>query len=434
MLDLGGRLGEPGREPLEPVHEALLLLARRQERRQGRDRAARRLRHYGRDPARQPVRFVGVVAAEQLVAPVARQRHRDVGAGKLRHQKGGEERDVGEGLVEVDDQAVEQLDDVGDDLPLAVSGGEALRDPAGVRQLVVAPVREAHAEGVDRRSVALGGLGHERHDGARVDAAREEGPQRHVRHHLAGDGAAERLAQRRRRLLVAPGRPRGGRGLPVAGHGELAVPVDQVVGGGQAPDGGEDRARRDDVLVGQELVEGLQIDLPRHVGSDEQGLDLGGEKQAARRAGVVERLLSRPVPGRHQRARSRVPKRQGEHAVEALDEGRAPLLVGVHRDLDVAGAREGVSGRDELGAKHPVVVDLAVAHQVDGAVLARERLPAPCYVDDREAAHAESGAGKRHLAGVVGPAVPQRPDHGREVRGENRLLRIPVGDAGDTAH
>ena len=262
-----------------------------------------------------------------------------------------------------------------------------------------------------------------------------ERPQRHVRHHLAGHGAAERLAQRRRRLrVVGPGGSRGGRSLPVARHGKLTVPPDQPVGGGKAPDGGEDRARRDDVLVGQELVEGVEVDLARHVRGHEQGLDLGREEQAARRARVVERLLARPVAGRHQRARAGVPQDQGEHAVEALDEAGAPLLVGVQGDLDVAAARERVPGRDQLGAQLPVVVDLAVADEVHGAVLGRERLPAPGHVDDGQAAHAEPGPGERHLAVVVGPAVPQRTHHRRELRGGNRPLRIPGGDAGDSAH
>ena len=124
-----------------------------------------------------------------------------------------------------------------------------------------------------------------------------------------------------------------------------------------------------------------------------------------------------------------------EHAVKSLGEDRASLLVGAQGYLDGAAGRKRVRGRDELGAPRVVFVALAVADEVDGAVRAREGLPALGHVDDRQATRAESGPGKRrHLAGVVGSALAKGSHHGREVGGENRLLRIPVGSPGDTAH
>ena len=67
--------------------------------------------------ARQPVerrdarvRQVALVAAEQLVAAVARQHHGDVPARHLRDVPGRDRRRVGERLVEVRDEAVDELD------------------------------------------------------------------------------------------------------------------------------------------------------------------------------------------------------------------------------------------------------------------------------------------------------------------------------------
>ena len=74
----------PGAEALELVDQALLLLRRRQRRGHAGQRRHQRVAHPA-ELRRQRLRLVGVVAAEQLVAAVARQRHRDVLARQLRH-------------------------------------------------------------------------------------------------------------------------------------------------------------------------------------------------------------------------------------------------------------------------------------------------------------------------------------------------------------
>ena len=76
----------------------------------------------------------------------------------------------------------QQLDRVGLDDELVVVGREALGDEPGARQLVELAAGEADREGPDR---GRGLLGHRRDDRRGVDAAGEEGADRHF-----GDEAA----------------------------------------------------------------------------------------------------------------------------------------------------------------------------------------------------------------------------------------------------
>ena len=101
-----------------------------------------RVAHPG-EPRRQLLRLVGVVAAEQLVAAIARERHRDVLARQLRHEVRRKQRHVGKRLVEMHDQLVEQLFEIRRDRPLAMIGLEQRRHLARIRQLVVGAVVEA---------------------------------------------------------------------------------------------------------------------------------------------------------------------------------------------------------------------------------------------------------------------------------------------------
>ena len=72
-----------------------------------------------------------------------------------------------------------------------MDGPELLGDPPRVRQLVELLVVEADRERPHRLA---GLLGHRRHDGRRVDPAREEGAERHVGDHAPPGRLAERRA------------------------------------------------------------------------------------------------------------------------------------------------------------------------------------------------------------------------------------------------
>ena len=117
----------------------------RQPRRRERRDAAQRARAVAieRDDAR--MRQVAVVAAEQLVAAVARQHDRDVAPRHLRDVPRRNRRRVGERLVEVRDQPVEDADAVRLDDELVVVGAEVLGDAARVLELVELPARRSRS-------------------------------------------------------------------------------------------------------------------------------------------------------------------------------------------------------------------------------------------------------------------------------------------------
>ena len=102
--------------------------------------------------------------------------------------------------------------------------------------------------------------------------------------------------------------------------------------------------------------------------------------------------------------------------------------------LRVAARREAVSARGEVVAQLAVVVDLAVLHEVDAAVLVSHRLVAVLEVDDREPPGADPGLPVDHQPGAVGAAVGQRPGHPVEDVGIGPYGRIGRGDAADAAH
>ena len=89
----------------------------------------------------------------------------------VRDQKGRKQRHVGERLVEMHDQLLEQLVQIRRDRPLAVVGLEQRRHLARVGQLVVGAVVEADAEAVHRLHRRLA---HERDDACSSRCRRRE--------------------------------------------------------------------------------------------------------------------------------------------------------------------------------------------------------------------------------------------------------------------
>jgi len=149
----------------------------------GRGRRGRRGGLERAEPLQVEVAQVPVVAPEGLVAGVAREHHLDVLAGQLRDEVGRDGRGVGEGLVEVPDEVLQELDGIGLDDELAVLRAEVLRDAARVGQLVVLRLAEADRERLHRLAEVAR---HERDDDARVEAAAQERPK--------GTSATSRLA------------------------------------------------------------------------------------------------------------------------------------------------------------------------------------------------------------------------------------------------
>ena len=145
-------------------------------------------------PLGEQVGRVGVVAAEELVAALARESDLHVVGCEPGDEVGRERRGVRERLVEGLRQRGKELGRVGAEHELVVIGSVALGHEPGIRQLVEAPLLEADREGAKR----LGDLlRRERREHRRVDPAREEHADRDVRHELRAD----RVAQPRTQLL-----------------------------------------------------------------------------------------------------------------------------------------------------------------------------------------------------------------------------------------
>ena len=106
----------------------------------------------------------------------------------------------------------------------------------------------------------------------------------------------------------------------------------------------------------------------RHAPVLEQRLELGGEHEPARRVDVVQRLLAEAIARQQQTPAPRVPEREREHAVEALDAiaARAPRRGGRSPRCRVWCGSDGPS-RSSGAAQLAEVVDLAVEDDPDAS-------------------------------------------------------------------
>src|SRR5262249_6492140 len=111
----------------------------------------------------------------------------------------------------------------------------------------------------------------------------------------------------------------------------------------------------------------------------------------------------------------------------------APLLVAVDDHLGVGAGAEGVAERFEARAQLGEVVDLAVEHRDDLAVLARHRLVAAREGDDRKAAGPEGRLAVAVEALRVGAAHRHRGGEGRHFAGLDPAA-ADVDHAADAAH
>src|SRR5205823_12841285 len=120
----------------------------------------------------------------------------------------------------------------------------------------------------------------DRRDRARVEAAAQVRPDRHVAHELAGDGGGESLAQL---VLGVVADLRNEVVVPEATYPWLpALDVDgEQAPRREEPDAVEEGQVREDVLKGEVLAEGLRADGRREARMAEQRLHLRAEEQHA---------------------------------------------------------------------------------------------------------------------------------------------------------
>src|SRR2546426_9691432 len=92
-----------------------------------------------------------------------------------------------------------------------------------------------------------------------------------------------------------------------------------------------------------------------------------------------------------------------------------------------------MTARAEIGGQLPVVVDLAVEHDPDGAIFVADRLVARLQVDDAQAAHPQTRTGPQIKALVVRTTVHQGRAHGAQLI-ERHRLSVEAHDPRDAAH
>ena len=447
VVAAAGRGGQHVHEAAQARAEAALALGARVGRGQV-ERPAQGRRPGRRQALGQGQGAVAVVAGEVLVAAVAGEHHLHVAAGQAAHQEGGQRAAVGEGFSVMLQQVVDQRERVGlHDLHVVV-GAKGARHGQGVGALVVGALVPADGEGLDRAVVVAG---HERHDRGRVEAPREQRAQGHVGHEPAAHRGVEQLAHRVGGLVEARGEPGvGARGQAPPAHGlqlgrraaraEALGLHHQHVARGQLLRAHPGRARVRHRAEGKVVRQGLPVGRAVQARLVAQSLQLAGEGDALPVGRPGQGLLPHPVPGQHQTARAGVPQREGEHALQPLQEAvalaRPPLAIGRQDHLVVAAPGEAVPPGGQLVTQRGVVVDLAVGHQHQARVVARHhRLGAGRrQVHDGQAAMTQGDGAVAPQAHPVRAAVALGRGHGRHDLAVGRSRRVEPELARQAAH
>jgi hypothetical protein len=374
---------------------------------------------------------IAPVAAEELVAALAREQDLEALRARLpRDRVGGEVMRPRDGLVVVPRELREQLGHlVLGDAHLADVDPEGAPDLAGLGELVVAVRGVAEAEARHRRALRA----RERRDDPGVDAAARHHAERHVGHELASNRRRQPPREPVGALLVdleaAPRRreraPELRDARAPAGH-RHRVPRQQLLHGREGGALARDEVER------EQLEQILGVEARLDLSGREERFGLRGEEQPAPGAArVVERLHAERVAREEQPPRVRVVEGEREDAVEAGERGLAVADEEPQQRLGVGVAAERDAVGLERGPELRVVVDLAVVDEAVAPVGGRHRLRAGgARIDDREPRVAEPDAGRQPRALAVGPAVADRRQHVLDVLALRRAARDPD----DAAH
>ena len=376
---------------------------------------------------------VAQVAAKGLVAAVAVERHGDRPARLARDEIGRQGAAVGVGLAVMPGQLLQHVRHVGFHRELGVVGAVHFGRLPGIAQLGEFFFLEADGEGLYRRGRVFG---HQRRDDGGVYAARQEGPERHLRHqadlyrlrHLVAQALLELLQRDVSQLFFADGE------VPVFFGAYLAVLEHQHRAGLELTHALEDAHRAGNILQGQVGVYGRRVYLARHVLARQQAAQLGGESEGGGRHRVEQRLLAHAVPRQHQLFAAAVPDGRGEHTAQLLGEVLAFFLVEVQDHLGVAFCLENVAAGQQALAQLFVVVDLAVEDYPQRAVFVSDGLVARGKVYDGQAAHGQPDVMVGVVAFVVRAAVDDEVVHGLQVGLLYRQARSVIVDSADAAH
>jgi len=382
------------------------------------------------------------VAAEEFVAAPAREDYLDELGGELRGVEVGVAL-ADAGLFEVPCEAGhDALHVAGLEDHFVVFGFEEVGHVFGLFALVEAQFEagggvevEAAGEGFHVGQFFGGDGG----DAAGVHASAEVGAHVDVAHQLAFDGLAKEEVQFFGVFVL------GTRGFGLA---EVEVPVafdlerarcgtereERSAPCGEEADVLEERLVGEDVLEGKVFQKGFEVEFARDGAVGEDGFLLRAEEEGVSGEDVVERFDAVTVAGEEERGARLVPEGEGEHAVEALDAGGAPLDIGVERDFGVGARGEDVTERFERFAEFAEIVDFAV--EGDGEVAAggdAGLVSGGGEVDDGEPPVSEAEEAVDEEPFSVRSAMGDGVGHFSQGDGGDGAA-VEVEDSGDAAH
>jgi hypothetical protein len=185
--------------------------------------------------------------------------------------------------------------------------------------------------------------------------------------------------------------------------------------------------------VRQVGVDRSEVEVAWNAAIRHQRAQLRGETDCAVSQRVEQGLLADAIAGEQQLATPPIPDREREHPVQTADTVNAELLVQVHDHLGVAVGGKAVAPAYEVCAQLPEVVDLAVQHDSDGAVLAEDRLVSGEEIDDAQALDPEARVAVHEQPSRVRAAMLQRRAH--PLQGETVGLHLGLAHlSDDSAH
>src|SRR2546422_2594122 len=308
-------------------------------------------------------------------------------------------------------------------------------DGSGILELIRLLLREPNGEGLDR---LIAEPAHDRRNGRRVDATREDPPQRHVRHQAHAYRFGKALGEFPDELLVRLVRAAGGgeAQVPVLSNLQCSVSPPQRMARRQPLDAGEQRCGPGGSAVGKIVRQRGVIQLRSDRLGREQRLDFRREvERPVIRVHVVQRLLTHTIPGEEELLAATVPDGEGEHPPELVDGPRALFLVQPEDGLGIAASAVAMAAALEGGAQLGMVVDLAVIHDVERSAVVVHRLMPARNVDDRETAMRQSDASLVEDAEIVRAPMRHGIPHPDELEGIYRAPRTRrKRDSANPAH
>ena len=318
---------------------------------------------------------IAPIAGEALVTAVAGETDGDTFTREFADAIGRHRRAVGIGFIVDPGETLDQVEIVRLDGFDMMIGRIAARDLLGIGALVEGWITEGDRTGIDR---LIGQARHHGDHGARIDAARQKGAERHLGDQPNTHRLAQTLDDLGHRFADVLNAVRFERNVPILAW--LGLPArtasdGQGMAGRQLVDGLEDAARIGHIAIGEVLFHGQRIDLAREQGVFQQCLDLGAEQELTiGPPGIVQRLDTESVAGQEQGLAVAIPEREGEHAAKPLDTAFTPFLPGVDDDLGVTVGAKGVPGGGQFVRQFLEVVDPAVVDHDHCLVFVEERL------------------------------------------------------------